>query len=72
MGRYTLELSDGQRWSTRWMKCWYNDPALLMTLELMDEPPLEPAQEVLPRMVAAKPWKTTRMTAGKPPDHFEP
>ncbi len=71
LGRYTFELSDGQRWSVRWMKHWYNDPALLMTLEPMDEPPPEPAQ-VPPRMVAVKPWKTTHTTAGKPLDRFKP
>ncbi len=54
------------------MKRWYNDPAPLMMLEPMDKPPPEPAQEVPPRMVAAKPQETTRMTAGKPPDSFKP
>ncbi len=54
------------------MKRWYNDPVLLRTLEPKDEPLPEPAQEVLPRMVTAKPWKTMCTTAGKLPDRFKP
>ncbi len=72
LGRYTFELSDGQQWCTRWMKHWYNDPALLTTLEPMDEPLQVPMQEVPLKKVAEKPWKTTSATAGKPPDHFKP
>ncbi len=53
------------------MKHWYDDPPLWMMVEPADKLPQEPMQEVLPRQVIAKPWKTTRMTAGKPPDCFK-
>ncbi len=54
------------------MKHWYEDPALWTTVEAADEPPQEAVQEVLPKQVIARPRKTSRTTAGNPPDRFKP
>ncbi len=66
LGRYTFELSDGQKWSARQMKRW---------IDLSAEVPLEmPGIEQEPPRIAERgpQRKTTRGTAGKPPDRYTP
>ncbi|MCP4542583.1 MAG: hypothetical protein GY832_36135 [Chloroflexi bacterium] len=66
LGRYTFELSDGQKWSTRQMKRW---------IDLSAEVPLEPpvTEWEPPRIIERElQRKMTRDTAGKPPNRYTP